>query len=287
VARSLEFSQQFETFVQQLFTNPAGALEYVVELAEFDWPTHLAQLVPLLQSPQLLAGAIGGAISSLGAVTGLAGLSGLAAIQPAAIPAVLPPAAATTTLPIAGPAPGVVATAASAAPAPTTTTTVTSTVTSVGPPPPAGPAASFGYPFLVGGGPGVGFGSGIGASAAASARRKASEPDSAAAAAEAAAREQARKRRRRRTALRGHGDEFADMDVDVDPDWATPPEGEPATPSMAATASELGAGNLGFSGTVRNEAAGAAAGLTALADGEFGGGPRAPMLPSTWDPGHS
>jgi PPE-repeat protein len=139
---------------------------------------------------------------------------------------------------------------------------------------------------VVGGGPGIGFGSGISASAAASASRKASEPDSAAAAAEAAAREQARKRRRRRTALREHGDEFADMNVDVDPDWAVPPDGEPSTPSVATTASDLGAGNLGFSGTVHKEAAGAATGLMALADGEFGGGPRAPMLPSTWEPGH-
>jgi PPE-repeat protein len=285
VARSLEFGQQFETFVQQLFTNPAGALEYVVELAEFDWPTHLAQLVPLLQSPQLLAGAIGGAIASLGAVTGLAGLSGLAATQPAAIPAVLPLPVATPVLPVAGSAPSGVAAAASAAPAPATTTTVASTVTSAGPPPPAGPVAGFGYPFLVGGGPDIGFGSGVSARAAASARRKAPEPDSAAAAAKAAPRAQARKRRR--TALRECGDEFADMNVDVDPDWAAPAQGEPPMAAMASKASDLGAENMGFRGTTRNEAAGAATGLAALADGEFGGGPRAPMLPGTWDPGHS
>ena len=232
VARSLEFGQQFETFVQQLFTNPAGALEYVVELAEFDWPTHLAQLVPLLQSPQLLAGAIGGAISSLGAVTGLAGLSGLAAIQPAAIPAVLPPRRRHADA--AGRRAGSQRRGHGRVRCPGAgdDNTVTSPVTSGARTATAGRRRlrGFGYPFLVGGGPGIGFGSGISASAAASARRKAPEPDSAAAAAGAAAREQARKRRRRRTALREHGDEFADMNVDVDPDWAAPPEGEPATP---------------------------------------------------------
>jgi PPE-repeat protein len=186
-------------------------------------------------------------------------------------------------LPVAGSAPSGVAAAAPVAPAPATTTTVTSTVTSAGPLPPAGPAAGFSYPFLVGGGPDIGFGSRVSASAAANARRKAPEPDSAAAVAGAAA----RARKRRRTALREYGDEFADMNVDVDPHWAAPPQGEPPMAAMASKASDLGARNLGFSGTARNEATDAAAGLTALADGEFGGGPRAPMLPRTWDPGRS
>ena len=121
VARSLEFGQQFETFVQQLFTNPAGAIEYLVQLAEFDWPTHLAQLVPLLQSPQLLSFAVGGAVANLGAVSGLAGLAGLGGMSPATVAAVVPPvAAAAPALAVAGPAPSVVASAAPAAPAPTT-----------------------------------------------------------------------------------------------------------------------------------------------------------------------
>ncbi|MFV8318192.1 PPE family protein [Mycobacterium sp. 23] len=272
VARSLEFGQQFETFVQQLFTNPAGAIEYVVQLAEFDWPTHLAQLVPLLQSPQLLSFAVGGAVANLGAVSGLAGLAGLGGIPPATVAAVVPPvAAAAPALAVAGPAPSVVASAAPAAPAPTTVT-ATSTVTSVGTAPPAGgPAGGFGFPYLIGGGPGIGFGSGMSASAAAS--RKASEPDLAAAAAAAEAREQARARRRRRAAIRDHGDEFADMNVGVDPDWAAPP---------GSSASEAGAGRFGFAGTVRRESAGDAAGLTTLTDDDFGGGPKAPMLPSTW-----
>ncbi|OBK21013.1 hypothetical protein A5634_11105 [Mycobacterium asiaticum] len=280
VARSLEFGQQFETFVQQLFTNPAGALEYVVELAEFDWPTHLAQLIPVLQSPQLIAAAMGGAIANLGAVSGLAGLSGLAAIGPATIPVTAPAATAAPLLPVAGSAPSVVASGATAAPAPITAT-ATSTVASAAPtPPPAGAApGGFGFPFLVGGGPGIGFGSGMAASASASARRKASEPDSAAASAAAAAREQARRRRRRRSIQREYGDEFADMNVDVDPDWG-------AVPETASTASGGGAGNMGFTGTVRNASAEDAAGLSTLTEPEFGAGPTVPMLPSTWSVEH-
>lgn len=63
------------------------------------------------------------------------------------------------------------------------------------------------------------------------------------------------------------------MNVDVDPDWD-----EPAT-----TASDRGAGNLGFAGTARKEAV-AAAGLTALAGDEYGDGPSMPMIPGTWAP---
>ena len=80
--------------------------------------------------------------------------------------------------------------------------------------------------------------------------------------------------------LRDHGDEFADMNVDVDPDWAEPEDREPV-------ASQAGAGRFGFAGTVRTETAAAAAGLSTLVEDEFGGGPKAPMLPSTWDPGRS
>ncbi|MFZ1175180.1 MAG: hypothetical protein WAO15_02665, partial [Mycobacterium sp.] len=124
--------------------------------------------------------------------------------------------------------------------------------------------------------PGLGFGSGMSASASSRAKRKAPEPDTAAAAAAAAAREQARARRRRRATQRDYGDEFADMNVDVDPDWGAP-GGE-------TVASEQGAGNLGFAGTARKESVAEAAGLATLAAGEFGGGPRMPMVPGTWDP---
>jgi PPE-repeat protein len=68
-----------------------------------------------------------------------------------------------------------------------------------------------------------------------------------------------------------------DMNVDVDPDWGGPPGAETG-------ASERGAGTLGFAGTARKEAAAEAAGLATLADDDFGGGPRMPMLPGTWSP---
>ncbi|ORC02660.1 hypothetical protein B1T48_16740 [Mycobacterium persicum] len=276
LVRALEFSQDFQTFAKELFTNPAAAMQFLVELMLFDWPTHIAQIIQALgQSPQLLAVAISGAISNLGAVTGFAGLSGLAGIQPAGIPVAAPSvAAAPTMVPVAAMTPTVTASAAAPAPAPAS---MTSTAGPGPAPPPAPAAPAFGYPFLVGGGPGIGFGDEMSASAAASAKKKAPEPDSAAAAAAAAAREQARRRRRRRTALRGHGEEF--MDVEVDPDWDVPQNEEPA-----ATASDQGAASLGFAGTVHKDTAGAVAGLATLAGDQFDGAPREPMLPGTWEP---
>jgi PPE-repeat protein len=68
-----------------------------------------------------------------------------------------------------------------------------------------------------------------------------------------------------------------DMNVDVDPDWGAPSDAE-------SVASDRGAGNLGFAGAAPKEAVTEAAGLTTLADDEFGGSPRMPMLPGTWDP---
>jgi PPE-repeat protein len=124
--------------------------------------------------------------------------------------------------------------------------------------------------------PGIGYGSGISAGASASARRKAPEPGSAAVAAAEAAREAARTRRRTRAKRRDHGDEYLAMNVDVDPDWGEPSNGE-------AMASERDAGALGFAGTAHKESVPAAAGLASLPGDEFGGGPEAPMVPSTWD----
>jgi PPE-repeat protein len=72
-----------------------------------------------------------------------------------------------------------------------------------------------------------------------------------------------------------------DMNIDVDPEWGTPPGEEPVASTIA---SDRGAGNLGFAGAAPKEAVTEAAGLTTLADDEFGGGPRMPMLPGSWDP---
>jgi PPE-repeat protein len=58
------------------------------------------------------------------------------------------------------------------------------------------------------------------------------------------------------------------------------------TPDYGAEASDHGAGTLGFAGTAHKEAVLQAAGLTALAGDEFGGGPRMPMVPGTWESLH-
>ncbi|AHM05970.1 PPE family protein [Mycobacterium tuberculosis variant bovis BCG str. ATCC 35743] len=116
VVRAIEFSKDFETFVQELFVNPVEAFQFYFELLLFDYPTHIVQIVEALsQSPQLLAVALGSVISNLGAVTGFAGLSGLAGMQPAAIPALAPVAAAPPTLPAVAMAPTMAAPGAAVA----------------------------------------------------------------------------------------------------------------------------------------------------------------------------
>jgi len=227
-------------------------------------------------------------VAPVGAAGGLAGLAGMTELagltQPAVAPALAPVAAAPAALPVFGMAPTVASavapgavpasgTATAPAPAPTA-----STVASSAPPPPTAGGVGFVPPYAVGP-PGIGFGSGLSTSASSSAKRKAPEPDTAEAAAAAAARQEARARRRRRAKLREYGDEFMDMNLEVDPDWATPP-GEELVASTVA--SDRGAGTLGFAGTVSKDST-QAAGLTTLSGDEFGGGPRMPMLPNTWD----
>ncbi len=84
----------------------------------------------------------------------------------------------------------------------------------------------------------------------------------------------ARAQRRRRAAMHDHGDEYLDMDSDIG-----------VVPDYGTQASDQGAGTLGFAGTAHKEAVAQAAGLTMLAGDEFGGGPRMPMVPRTWEPG--
>ncbi|ORV51963.1 hypothetical protein AWC03_21355 [Mycobacterium europaeum] len=276
VVRALELLEDFEQFGYYLVHNPALAFQYIVQLALFDWPTHILEI--LTTAPQLLAPALLLAVAPFGAVGGLAGLAGLAGIPqpqvvPAAVPAPAPPPApmpAVAMTPTAA-APAAAPASAPASPPAPTATTVTTTAPSAPPP----HAAGFAPPYVVAP-PGIGTGSGMGAAASSSAKRKAPEPDSAAAAA-AAAREQARVRRRRRATRRDYGDEFADMNVGVDPDW-----GAPAGPGPSV-ASDLGAGRLGFAGTALRHAPAAAAGLATLAGDGFGGGPQVPMTPGTWD----
>jgi len=110
-------------------------------------------------------------------------------------------------------------------------------------------------------------------SAGAGDKKKAAEPFAAAAVA-AAAREKGRSRRRRRAGIRGYAHEFMEMNINVDPDRSGP----------AVTATDSGAGPLGFAGTVRKRAL-AATGLATLSNDDFGGGPAMPMIPGTWTAG--
>ncbi len=277
VVRALELLEDFQQFGYYLVHNPALAFQYLVQLALFDWPTHILEI--LTTAPELLAPAALLAVAPFGAIGGFAGLAGLAAMPHPAVVPTPAPVAPPAPLPVVAMSPTIAAPAAAAAPASApapapapTATTVAST------PPPAPPAAGspgFFPPYAVAP-PGIGFGSGMGASASSSAKRKAPEPDSAAAAAAASARAAARPRRRQRATQRDRGDEFADMNIDVDPDWNGP---------ASTAASDRGAGELGFAGTAHRDSSAAAAGLRTLTADEFGSGPGMPMLPGTWDPG--
>ena len=279
VARSLELFEDFQNFGVLLRQNPVEAIQWFISWQLFDFPTHILEVASYAVSNPELALAALPAIAPVGAVGGLGALASLAAIpQPVVAPA-LAPVTAPPLLPAVATAPTFAgpSIAAGAPPSPTPTSPSPPAPTGPAPTPPPAAAAGAGFfpPYAVP--PGIGSGSGMSTSASASAKRKAPEPDSAAAAAAASAREAARARRRQRTKARGHGDEFMDMNVDVDPDWGAPPDERPLT-------SDRGAGSLGFAGTAAKEAAVEAAGLTTLAGDEFGGGPRAPMLPGTWDP---
>jgi PPE-repeat protein len=289
VARALEALEDFQQFGVYLTQDPVHAFQYLMSLALFDWPTHIAEFAPALsQSPALAAAAAGVAAAPAGSVGGLAGLTGLAGLPvPAGFSASAVPAPAPVVPDVvaAGTGPGVAAPTAAPAPAPAPVPAA-STVAGPGapPPPPSPPPVSGGVGFVpyVVGPPGMGFGSGMGSSAGSSAKKKAPEPDTAAAGAAAAAatRQSARARRRRRAAGkdRGHADEFMDMNAEVDPDWSAP---------SSTTASERGAAGLGFAGTAVKDAVSVVGGLTTLTGDGFGGGPREPMLPDTWGDGEA
>jgi len=80
--------------------------------------------------------------------------------------------------------------------------------------------------------------------------------------------------------MRRHGNEFLDLDsgIGVTPDYGSDNE-------SGHLPSDNGAGALGFAGTVHKDAALQAVGLTMPAGDEYGGGPRVPMVPGTWEQG--
>ncbi|MCV7201925.1 hypothetical protein B7435_00030 [Mycolicibacterium peregrinum] len=165
---------------------------------------------------------------------------------------------------------------AGAAPAPAPTSAPTAPAPSTPTPMPAGTETSL---YAVPGG-GAGFGHGATSRYSATAKASDSVGASAAAAATAAAinkrRSQARKRRGGTAKDRGYRYEFMTADG-----VAAPPPEQPANTS----ASESGAGNLGFTGTAVKSTVAGPAGLTTLADDAFGDGTTVPMMPGSWQPG--
>jgi PPE-repeat protein len=271
VARALELFEDFQQFGTYLVTNPVEAFQYFFSWELFDIPLHIEEvLIYTVSNPLFLAVAASPALASgaLGAI----GLTGLAAIPPPPAPAPVP--IAPPVLPVTAAAPTVSGAAGISTSPPPSPSPAATASTVAGPPPPTAPpppgaGPGFTPPYLVGG-PTMGAGMGLQAKTKEPTSRGSSKAPEAAAAAVAAA-APIRRRRRRRTEIHDHADEFADMNIDVDPDWGAP------------TASEQGAGPLGFAGTVSkgNEQA---TGLATLTDDGFGGGPAVPMLPNTWTP---
>jgi PPE-repeat protein len=282
INRFLEIPQTLSRdFLEILQGNPEGFLQLETDIFALiaDEFGHVLEAIQAFL-PQLVALAVAAPAVLAG---GLAGLAGLAGIQPAA-----PAAAAAVPLPPQAPSMPALATsapglgAAGAAPTPSSTpasapATSSTAAPTPGAPPPPPTVTGAAFPYLAGG---PTIGDGLGASAGA--QRKAPEPDAvaAAAAAGAAAREAQRARRRRRAAMnegqRGYRYEFVDADPAADED----PQDEWVG---SAQPSDRGAGRQGFAGTVRRDGVGAA-GLATLTGDEFGGGPRLPMVPGTWEP---
>ena len=272
LARSLELFEDFLNMSQ----NPAQAiqaLQYLAAVMLFDWPTHVIQFITTVsQSPALAAAAIG-AVAPAGSagLAGLAGLGGLAAPQqPVAAPAPPAPivsdgfpAAMAPALTPPGAAPAAAPSAAPPSPA----------GPPAGPPPPGVVAGAPGFfpPYVVGGPPGIGFDSGMGTGAAAGARRRTPEPDPVATGSALSALSRRRTRRTRRAGSPDRGDRFADMDIDVEPDWSP------------TTASDHGAGPVGFVGTTPRDDA-RVTGLTTVTGDSGADGPLLPLLPDSWRP---
>ncbi|BBY80736.1 PPE family protein [Mycolicibacterium pulveris] len=104
----------------------------------------------------------------------------------------------------------------------------------------------------------------------------------ASAAASAAASSLAKRKARRRRAAPVHERQYADAYMDYEPDPEDTPPEPVAKPRMSA--SEKGAGAVGFTGAATKPETEQATGLTELAGDPFGGGPTEPLLPGDWDP---
>ncbi|CAM2903882.1 PPE family protein [Mycobacterium intermedium] len=277
VSRLFLFGEEFaglREWLQLLMTNPIAALQSLAGISPASIATYLV-------AHPVLAALIGSspAWSSLSTLPATAAVAAVAAFAflgvpeavEAAVAPVAPVAAGATAVPAIA-APTIAGSVASAAPAPTVSTV--STVS--GPPSPSAPAAPAGppfFPYAIGGGPGIGFDSGTKTGVSASARAKSPALDSAALASATAARRRRRKQRKDDAPMRGYADAFADLDPNE-----TSPDDPPET-----VASDAGAGKFGFAGTVSDDNVQTAAGLTVLADDEYGGAPKMPLIPGTWN----
>ncbi|WP_461479957.1 PPE domain-containing protein [Mycobacterium sp. HUMS_1102779] len=282
----MQLVQTFANFYQQgfgefetLLQNPVGTLQQIITAFATNPAAALVAYGPLFffaayevvspiatYGPMLMALSLGVSLS-LGTISwpagGLAPIAAPVAAGAAGAPALA--AAGRPALPVAAMAPTVAAPTAAPASAPATGAGAPTA------PAPAGATGSFGYAVALGGGPGPGFGPTLGGRGGA----KAPAATIPAAAAGVASRAESRARRRKRATMREYGDEFLDLDSDfgVTPDYD----------DTQVFAGANGAGELGFAGTAHNGDVLRAAGLTELAGGEFGGGPRMPMVPGTWD----
>ncbi|OBI20942.1 hypothetical protein A5712_16900 [Mycobacterium sp. E2327] len=289
VSSVVNFYEQGASQFSGLLQNPVGTLQQIITAFATNPAAALVAYAPLIffgayevispiatYGPMLMALTLGVSLS-LGQITlplgELAPIAAPIAAGVAAAPALASTASAVW--PVAGVAPTTVAAPAGApASAPATSGAPAA-------PAPAATTGTFAYMVGFGGGPGSEAGPTVGPHG----RVKAPAATIPAAGAAAPIRAEARARRRRRAAMREYGDEFLDMESDI----GIPPEYAPEE-LVSAVASGSGAGRLGFAGTAHKDQAVGAAGLTKLANDEFGGGPRVPMVPGTWDqqgPGES
>ncbi|OBH60343.1 PPE family protein [Mycobacterium sp. E2479] len=264
--------QDFLQNIQQLLQNlPAllaanGPLLFFVAYQVFfnavGWPTWGAILTAPLLIPLLLGIGLGSLLTTP------------VDVEPDAdaAPAVVAPVL-TSNKPTMMPAVALAPTVATPAGAPATTAAAGSGAPAA--PAPAAAATNFAYLVAMGGDPDAGVGPTLGGRGGV----KAPAATIPAAGAAAANRAESRARRRRRATLHDHADEYADMDSD----FGVPPDFGDEEELAAAVASAQGAGPLGFAGTTRRQKAFQAAGLTKLAEDDFGGGPRMPMVPGTWE----
>ncbi|MEB3984398.1 PPE family protein [Mycobacterium sp. 663a-19] len=261
--------QNFVKLLQNFLTNPAGALggfpllffvAYEVVTNLLGWPTWAM----ILSAPFVLPLAIGiGYFLLVGPE-----LAPVAEGAAGAAPVALAPKASQVL-----PAAGMASPVASPAGAPASTPAASSAAAAT----PAPAAATGSFAYIVGGG--ADPESGLGPTVGGRGGIKAPAATVPAAAAGVPGRAEARARRRRRAAMREYGDEFLDMDSDI----GVPPDYGNEEELAAAIASGTGAGTLGFAGTAHKDEVPRATGLTKLGGDEYGGGPRTPMVPGSWD----